>query len=113
MILYGLLSCIDAVGSEFRVGGGITTALLLARTAMSLAKTKGHTACVALLEEAMKQVCEEACASDYSESIPAVEGALRFYAESGDEARLAALLECRIVNVMSTSWLQMSTDPQP
>ena len=47
------------------------------------------------------QVYEEACASA-TESTPAVEEALRFYAEDGDEARLTALLERGIVNVMAT-----------
>ena len=114
---------------------------------MALANNGGHTACVALLEEAMNKVRhgqpptssdpphtysptppssqytshsyptarpptyspthhlhqahEEACASA-TESTPAVEEALRFYAEYGDEARLTALLERGIVNVMVT-----------
>ena len=37
-----------------------------------------------------------------TESTPAVEEALRYCAESGDEARLTALLERGIVNVMAT-----------
>ena len=49
----------------------------------------------------LHQAYEEACASA-TESTPAVEEALRFYAESGDEARLTALLERGIVNVMAT-----------
>ena len=44
---------------------------------------------------------EEACASA-TESTPAVEEALRAYAEYGDEARLTALLERGIVNIMAT-----------
>eukprot|EP00618_Florenciella_parvula_P012394 CAMPEP_0119483234 /NCGR_PEP_ID=MMETSP1344-20130328/10732_1 /TAXON_ID=236787 /ORGANISM="Florenciella parvula, Strain CCMP2471" /LENGTH=876 /DNA_ID=CAMNT_0007517711 /DNA_START=56 /DNA_END=2683 /DNA_ORIENTATION=+ len=64
-------------------------------------KCLGCTAVVALLEEAMQQVRQEACASA-TESTPAVEEALRFYAESGDEARLTALLERGIVNVLAT-----------
>ena len=43
-------------------------------------------------------VYDEACASA-TESTPAVEEALRFYAEYGDEARLTALLERGIVNI--------------
>ena len=49
----------------------------------------------------LHQAYEEACASA-TESTPAVEEALRFYAEYGDEARLTALLERGIVNVMAT-----------
>ena len=37
-----------------------------------------------------------------TESTPAVEEALRFYAESGDKARLTALLERGVVNEMAT-----------
>ena len=48
----------------------------------------------------LHQAYEEACASA-TESTPAVEEALRFYASSGDEARLTALLERGIVNVMA------------
>ena len=57
--------------------------------------------CRALLEEAKNEAHKEACASA-TESTPAVEEALRFYASSGDEARLTALLERGIVNVMAT-----------
>ena len=64
------------------------------KAAVDLAKEKGHTSCAALLYE-------EACASA-TESTPAVEEALRFYAEYGDEARLKALLERGIVNVLAT-----------
>ena len=110
-------------------------------------QSEGHTACVALLEEAVNKVrrgqpptsydpphtysptlpssqytshsyptarlptyspthhlhqaYEEACASA-TESTPAVEEALRFYAEYGDEARLEVLLDRGIVDVMAT-----------
>ena len=110
-------------------------------------QSEGHTACVALLEEAVNkvrhgqpptsydpphtslptppssqytshsysaarppiyspthhihQVYDKACASA-TKSTPVVEEALRAYASSGDEARLMALLERGIVNVMAT-----------
>ena len=50
--------------------------------------------------EAKAQACEEACANA-TESTPAVEEALRFYAETGDVAKLMVLLERQIVNVMA------------
>jgi len=46
------------------------------------------------------QAHEEALSA--TESTPAAESLLRFYASSGDEARLTALLERGIVNVMAT-----------
>ena len=56
--------------------------------------------CVALLEAAMNKAREEACASA-TESTPAVEEALLFWAKMGDEARLTALLERGIANIMA------------
>ena len=49
------------------------------------------------LHQAREKAHEEACASA-TESTPAVEEALRFYAARGDEARLTALLERIMVN---------------
>ena len=52
------------------------------------------------LHQAREKAHEEVLSA--TESTPAVEEALRFYAEYGDEARLTALLERGIVNVMTT-----------
>ena len=48
----------------------------------------------------MENAREDACASA-TESTPAVEEALRFYAKVGDKARLTALLERGIANIMA------------
>ena len=67
-------------------------------TALELAKKQNKAECVALLEAAMNKAHEEACAS-VTESTPAVEEALLFWAKMGDEARLTALLERGIANI--------------
>ena len=75
----------------------MTTTTTIATTAI----TSGYTSHSTLPIHHPRQAYEEACASA-TESTPAVEEALRFYAEYGDEARLTALLERGIVNVMAT-----------
>ena len=52
------------------------------------------------LHQAREKAHEEVLSA--TESTPAVEEALRFYASSGDKARLTALLERGIVNIMAT-----------
>ena len=54
----------------------------------------------------MENAREDACASA-TESTPAVEEALLFWAKMGDEARLTALLERGIANIMAKDQDQM------
>ena len=77
-----------------------TTTIIITTTKYTTITRATHTP-TAPTHHHLHQAHEEACASA-TESTPAVEEALRFYASSGDEARLTALLERGIVNVMAT-----------
>mmetsp|Transcript_9803 Transcript_9803/g.25204 ORF Transcript_9803/g.25204 Transcript_9803/m.25204 type:complete len:263 (+) Transcript_9803:3-791(+) len=108
--------CLEAL---IKAGSDVMAEDCSGKTAMELlAKRKGKKkapslpqevslACVTLLEDATKKAHEEACASA-TESTPAVEEALRFYANVGDKARLTALLERGIANIEAKGDDQMT-----